>query len=309
MAQRFEQLIAGSKPRDRSAADHYAAGVTDTFDMLLFGATGPVGRALRARAALAGLRLALVSRHRHADSDTERWFQHDLYHEGGETLPAVRVVFSAGPLDGITRWSERERQPAGTRIVALSSTSALVKQASPDPRERDLARTLLDCEQRMLALGEVRSCPVTLLRPTLIYGNGPDRSLSRLVGVCRRIGGVPLPASALGIRQPVHADDLAAAMLACTDRADLAGAVLTLPGAERLSYRDMVQRQLDVSTPGRRVWSIPDGLIRIAVGVLSLAPGPARTLATQVGRMSQDLAFNDSDWRKLGISPRRFEPE
>lgn len=277
--------------------------------MLLFGASGPVGRALRTRVGSTKKKVGLVSRFTQADTDCEHWLRHDLYHPGGDSLPPARAILCAGPLDGFTRWCERQSSLHGARLVALSSTSALVKGSSPDAHERALARTLLDCEQRLLALGQAQACAVTLLRPTLIFGNGGDRSLSRLVSVSRRIGGLPLPKSAQGIRQPVHADDLAAAMLACVDRADLAGVVLNLPGAERLTYRAMVQRQLDVSAPGHRVWPIPAWLCRPVVGLLSIGPRGGRTLAAQIDRMSENLAFDDADWRRLGISPRRFAPE
>ncbi|PKL99011.1 MAG: hypothetical protein CVV17_09610, partial [Gammaproteobacteria bacterium HGW-Gammaproteobacteria-7] len=151
MKRRFEQASARRKSRDNPGVGHYACRVTETLDMLLFGASGPVGRALRTRVGSTERKVGLVSRFTQADTDCEHWFRHDLYHPGGDSLPPSRAILCAGPLDGFTRWCERQPSLHGARLVALSSTSALVKGSSPDAHERALARTLLDCEQRLLA--------------------------------------------------------------------------------------------------------------------------------------------------------------
>src|SRR6185369_2312780 len=44
--------------------------------------------------------------------------------------------------------------------------------------ERALAETLLAAEQRLLRTAGERGIGCTVLRPTLIYGGGPDRSLT-----------------------------------------------------------------------------------------------------------------------------------
>ena len=281
----------------------------ETFDSLVFGASGPVGQALAVRLQRGGEALALVSRQPRAGSARARWFQCDLYAEAGGELPSTGRVYSAGPLDGFVRWCRRRRLLPGTRIVALSSTSAVVKRDSPDAVERALAQTLLDSERTLLALGAERGCSVTLIRPTLIYGHGADRSLAQFVQIARRIGAVPLPARACGRRQPVHADDLAAAMQACAGRADLAGRILTLPGGETVAYREMVQRQLDASVPGRRVWPVPGALLKPLLAIASILSSRARRIAAQLARAERDVVFPCDDWRELQLTPRAFRPE
>lgn len=283
--------------------------MSDVPTCLVFGATGPVGRALLVRLVAAGERVAAVSRAEQPDSDGVHWHRVDLYAPEPGEPPSPGTVFSAGPLDGFAAWCRRQPLAAGTRIVALSSTSAETKHDSENPLERALARSLRQSEQQLFELGAVYGCAVTMLRPTLIYGNGPDRNLSRLTAIARRCGRLPLPASAIGQRQPVHADDLAAALQTCARRPDLAAEVLTLPGGETLSYRAMVQRHLTVAAPGFRVWLIPEFFSRLAVRTLALGPAETRKVASELARSAKDMVFPGQDWRRLGLQPRAFRPE
>ena len=59
-----------------------------------------------------------------------------------------------------------------------------------------------------------RGIACTVFRPTLIYGAGTDRSLAPIARFARRWRVLPVPLGANGLRQPVHARDLAAACVA-----------------------------------------------------------------------------------------------
>ena len=84
--------------------------------------------------------------------------------------------------------------------------------------------------------------PLLLLRPTLIYGCGMDRNVSVLAGLAQRFGVVPLAGQAAGLRQPVHADDLARAAFDALGAVATHGRAYALPGGETLPYREMVAR-------------------------------------------------------------------
>lgn len=284
-------------------------------DWLIFGATGAVGRFLLARVDARGETALAVSRrpmpdwavaHPRAD-----WRRLDLDEGAPEALPFAARVVSAGPLDAFSRFCLRAGWPAGTRVVALSSMSALSKQTSSDPEERALARRLVESEQRLVDVAAARGWRVTLLRPTLIWGAGLDRSLSALVALARRWSWLPLPGNATGLRQPVHADDLALAMIAAatSERTDLDRAVLPLPGGETLSFRAMIERCLAVAAPDARVVSIPPPLVRLIGSVMEQFPGRPSRLAAQLRRSSEDLAVDEpSGWHRLGVAPRAFLP-
>lgn len=282
------------------------------FDWLVFGATGAVGRFVLARLQVRGETVLAVSRGAPpawcATLDRVAWARADLYGDTDRALHA-RQVLSAGPLDGFAAWCLRAGWPTGTRIVALSSMSAVTKQASPDAAERALAQRLVEAENALLDVAKARGWPVTLLRPTLIWGAGVDRSLSPLVALGRQWGFLPLPVGARGLRQPVHADDLAQAMIVAASRADLDHAVLPLPGGETIAFRDMLVRSLAAAAPQVRLLPVPDLLARPAEWVLAHLPGRAATLAAQLQRSREDLLVaGDTGWSRLDIAPRGFAP-
>lgn len=281
---------------------------------LVTGATGAVGRCVLARLARGDAPVWALSRAAMPESMPVRWLRADLYAAQPPAPPAgITHLLSAGPLDGLVAWCRHRPPPAGCRIVALSSTSATVKQASADRSERAVAQRLLASEQALRQLADEHRWNLTLLRPTLIYGGGTHqprgRALGRAVRWARRLRGLPLPGSANGLRQPVHADDLAQAMLHCASRQDLAGRTLVLPGGETLSYRQMLQRQLDAAAPGLRVRSVPPWLWRPLCALLRRGPASASLLASQWTRSGEDLVFDGGDWRTLGVTPRPFRPE
>ena len=283
---------------------------SDAHDLIVFGATGAVGRAVLARLIAAGRRPLCPGRTGRDRLPTgSDWQAFDLYAEQPLELPAATEIVSAGPLDGLAHWLRRCPPQRPVRIAALSSTSAQTKLASNDPSERRLAQRLLDAEQMVIAQARRSGGSATLLRATLIYGNGPDRNLSHWTRLAQKLGRVPMPVWARGRRQPVHADDLAAALLTSLDRTAVAHRILTLPGGETLDYRSMVARHLAVSVPGAGLLDLVRPLAAAAVATLALGPAHWRARAAQLRRTGQDLCFDDGDWRLLDLAPRPFRPE
>ena len=59
----------------------------------------------------------------------------------------------------------------------------------------------------------------TILRPTLIYEAGRDTNITPLSRLIRRFGFMPLVGGGSGLRQPVHAEDLAIGAIAAASSA------------------------------------------------------------------------------------------
>jgi nucleoside-diphosphate-sugar epimerase len=227
-----------------------------------------------------------------------RWIVGDL-HAGMPPVPAVDVIYSLGPLDAFARWFAHAHIAGAPRIVALGSMSIDTKRQSVDAEERALAARLQQAEDTLVASADARSCHWTLLRPTLIYGAGVDRSLTPIVRFARRWRVFPHIGGARGLRQPVHADDLAVACIAVAASAKTAGRIYPLGGAERLTFAAMLGR-VRASMPVRCLpLPIPLGLL------LTLRP----RLAGAIGRLRQDLvADNAAAHADFGWSPRAFHP-
>jgi nucleoside-diphosphate-sugar epimerase len=271
-------------------------------DILLLGASGLVGRALLAAAPE---RVVEVSRSPHATEGMPRWLAADLYHDPipfrGET------VLSAGPLDGLVAWLGRENPRGLKRIVALSSTSVHTKQDSGDPQERALAARLRDAEALLVAWCASRDVRWTILRPTLIYDDAFGGALGRFVAIARRVGAVALPGDARGLRQPVHAADVAGAMRSALVREATRDRAYDLPGGETLDYRRMVARTLAVAAPGARLLALSPRLFALAAPAMRRLPALAALTPEVLARMREDLVFDAGPAaRDIGHSPRRF---
>ena len=195
------------------------------------------------------------------------------------------------------------------RLVALSSTSRFTKAESERPADRELARRLETAEDDMLAWARQTGVSITILRPTMIYGSVDDGNVSTIAATLRRWRMFPVVGRAEGLRQPVHAADVAwaVARVAAADGADLSSAY-DLSGGETLSYRELVERVRSTVTGPTAVVAVPDGVFRT---VARLAPR-SRTAATAAGmasRMGQDMVFDHTAAsRDFGFSPRGFVP-
>lgn len=276
-------------------------------DALVFGGSGQLGRPLLQHLHEAGWRVAAVSRHAQPAVPGVRWLRGDLDHADG-VPQRVDAVFSCGPLDRFARWYAASALQA-PRVIAFGSTSVAVKQASADAHERDLARRLQVGERAVFATALARGAAATVLRPTLVYGAGRDRTLTRIAELAARWDWCVLPRGACGLRQPVHVDDLAAAAWACIDCSASHGGTYALPGADTLPYREMVARVLAALQPPARLLEVPAPLFAAALlgaRVLGRASGLG---AAAVARMRSDLVFDAGPARRdFGYAPRPFRP-
>ncbi len=194
------------------------------------------------------------------------------------------------------------------RVVALSSTSLFAKKDSPDPDEQALVYGLHAGEQALRTWAETQGVEWVILRPTLIYGYGRDKNVTEILRFVRRWGGFPLLGRADGLRQPVHAEDVAMACVSALTVPAAGNQVYNLSGGETLSYREMVCRIFAAIGKRPRAVTIPRWLFRLAVTTLRRLPRYRNWTTEMAERMNRDLVFDHGDAaRDLGFSPRPFQ--
>jgi uncharacterized protein YbjT (DUF2867 family) len=194
------------------------------------------------------------------------------------------------------------------QIVALGSTSVFAKSGSTDPVERDVARRLEEAESAITSFCGAAGLPWVILRPTLIHDGRRDANVTAIARFIRRFGFFPVGAPASGLRQPIHADDVAAAMVAALDNDLAAGRSIDLPGGETLTYREMVRRVFVALDRPVRIVPLPVPLLAAGIGLARRVTGVDYSPAL-FARMNQDLAFDDGDAvRCLGYAARPFRP-
>lgn len=269
--------------------------------VVVFGASSQIGHFLLPRLREQGEPVVALSRKSRPTQAGVQWLRGEL----PGTIPAVgqpSAVISFGPLKPFAEWLSSAGLSATTRVIATSSMSAESKQASDVPAERVLSQMLRDGEASLAAVCDGLGMPWTIFRPTLIYGAGIDKSLTPIAQRASRLHVFPLPAGR-GLRQPVHADDIAAAVVAALDHLDSAGRILPLGGGERLTAGEMFARvQRSLTTP-----TLP---VPVPAMVLSLARHVVPRLRGPLTRLEEDLiADNGELQRLLGISPRPFRPD
>ncbi len=120
---------------------------------------------------------------------------------------------------------------------------------------------------------------------------------------------LPIPLGASGLRQPVHAADLASAVDAVVDCAAAHGKVYPLGGGERLRFDRMLLR-LRAAMPNFVLpLPVPQVMIRAALRLRS-GRGAGTISAAAVGRVRADLVADNSEAaRDFGFAPRSFLAE
>jgi nucleoside-diphosphate-sugar epimerase len=229
-------------------------------------------------------------------------------HRGAAALPAsLPFWISLAPIWALPAHIRLLEEHGVRRIVALSSTSRFSKRDAADPAERSMARRLAEGEAWLAAWAATRGVQWVILRPTLIYGAGRDRNVSEIARFIRRFGFFPLLGEASGLRQPVHAEDVARACAAALDRPAGGGRAYELSGGETLSYRDMVCRIFAALGCRPRLPVVPLRVFAAAAACARLLPRYRHWRAGMAERMNRDLVFDHAAAaRDLGFTPRAF---
>ncbi|WP_426702323.1 NAD-dependent epimerase/dehydratase family protein [Rhodanobacter sp. Col0626] len=269
--------------------------------VLVFGGSSQIGHFLLPRLLASGEPVLALSRHPRPPQAGLTWLQGALP-EPLPSLPPLSAVISFGPLQALSDWLAQADLGTAPRVIATSSMSAETKRDSAVPAEREISRQLRAGEQTLATACERHGCAWTVLRPTLVYGAGLDKSLTPIARRAMRTRLFPLP-SGRGLRQPVHADDIAQAVMAALECPAAAGRILSIGGGERLRSGEMfarVRRSLSRSTVPLPV---PAWLLRLGQGAVPRWRGP-------LSRLDSDLVADNAALQQLlGVHPRPFQPE
>lgn len=276
-------------------------------NVLLAGASSQIGLFALPRLQAAGFRVTALSRRgRPEEVPAVNGIEWVRSQGAAAAAEPCQYLLSAGPLS-LAR-SLLDDMPELQTAAVFSSSSVCTKQASADAAERLQAGQMLECEAAIGSSAERRGVKLVIFRPTLVYGCGLDTNITRLAGWIGRFGFMPVNGRAQGLRQPVHADDLAAAAVAAlTTEAELPR-VLPLAGGSTLSYADMVRKIFAALGKKEHLLRLPQWLM-ITLLSLARATGQAGgTNAEMVRRQRRDLVFDDHEARELlGYQPRAFE--
>jgi len=279
---------------------------TEPANSLVIGASGLVGGYIVEHLARGGERPLALSRSQQNGTGVD-WLVGDLEQPDTLKLPPFATLYCTTDAILLPRALPRLFNPALKRIVVFSSTSVLTKRDSEVAAEREMLSALADAEQKIVAACEQNKVSWTILRPTLIYAEGRDINITPLSRLIRRFGFMLLVGGAPGLRQPVHAEDLAIGAISAASSIVAANKFYCLPGGETLSYREMVGRIFDGLRKPRRTIAIPVSLWR-TVFFLAKPLFPDANVAMGT-RMMKDMIFDSTAAAQdFGWKPRLFNP-
>lgn len=271
--------------------------------VLVSGATSQIGRYLLARLSQAGVPVLAVSRRPQPPQPGVEWWVGDL----ADALSAFKgrswqAIVSFTSMEAWAQWLEAQDTPPAPRIIATSSMSVVTKASSAQNDEQAVVDWLRRGETGLTAQATRLGMRWTILRPTLIYGAGIDKSLTPIVERARRVRMFPLPL-ARGMRQPVHADDIARAVMAALRNDAAADRLIEIGGGERLTYAEMFKRVHASMAERTLPVPLPRVLLRLLAAAVPGARGP-------VSRLEQDLIADNGPLQALlGVQPRPFRPD
>ncbi len=196
------------------------------------------------------------------------------------------------------------------RVIAFGSTSLFTKQNSGNHDERAMIRKLQSAEEELEAHCASAGIQWTVFRPTLIYSFGRDKNVTTIARFVRHFRFFPLVGKGVGLRQPVHAEDLAVACIAALDNPATFSKAYNLSGGETLTYRQMVTRIFDEMGKKPVILTIPLIILRGLLYLLSSLPSFRHFNPEMANRINQDMHFDHSKaTRDFGFTPRSFAPE
>jgi nucleoside-diphosphate-sugar epimerase len=273
---------------------------------LVIGGTGLVGGYIVQELQRRGERPSVLSRSPREAPGID-WIRGDMRKLDAIGLPRFETLYCTADAVLLARALPHFLRSSSRRVVVFSSTSVMTKQNTEIADERERIRDLLEAEQAIVTLCDQHGIAWTILRPTLIYAEGRDTNITPLSRLIRRFRVMPLVGGAPGLRQPVHAEDLAIGAVAAAASPVAANKFYSLPGGETISYREMIGRIFDGLRLPRRMISVSPALwhtIFLMAGPLFPGANVAMGL-----RMMKDMTFDATPAiTDFGWKPRAFCP-
>jgi nucleoside-diphosphate-sugar epimerase len=223
--------------------------------------------------------------------------------------PEGAIVISLLPLGvlacNLTRFAKVQS------IIAVGSTSRF-SRSSNDVFERILAENLELAENILRPWCVKNNTVFTVLRPTLVYDGMNDQSIARMMNFIRRAGVFPIASPGKGLRQPIHADDVAKAIMNALGNVNVYNLSLNIAGGEVITYRHMVERVFIAMNRKPRVIALPSSWCQNSFRLMAkLSPSHVHAFSPEVfRRMNDDFIYDaDEGLLLLDYAPRGFMPE
>ena len=271
--------------------------------VLVTGATGYLGPFLVQRLLQEGRAVRCLVR---PSSDTRALVGRGVeVHQGDlQRIDSVRAAF-AGIAEVFhlahIRFSSTVLECLGPRIRRVVMISSLRRFSQVQSAS---VEAVVQGEAQVLA----SQAPWVLLRPSMIYGPGDDRNISRLATYLHRRRWLPVCGTGRALQQPVYVEDVVQAVVAAGWAPGVVCKAYALAGPRAFPYYDLVDR-VGASVGVRPILiHLPVGLVLVGLRMLKAVGVRLGVEAAQVRRLQEDKtasiagAERDLDFVPVGFA-------
>jgi NADH dehydrogenase len=283
--------------------------------MLITGATGFIGSRLASLALADGYSVRTLTRADWATAPAvaidQRYFGTLPEQIPGDALQGVDVVVHCAAqvdggekssfavnVEGTIRLAQMAHRAGAQTFIFLSSQSARPDALSSYGRTKYTAERALLAEKRL---------QVIILRPGLVTGSGGKGLFGRMSRVVQSLPLIPMLGGGRSIVQPIHVDDLCAAIFRCDEMAtDLKGTILHLGDPRGVTLRDFLGHIALVRLGRRkRILPIPLWPVEVAVKVAEVLRIPLPITSNNLkGMKTVERMETAADLARLGLDVR-----
>jgi len=278
--------------------------------VLVTGATSMIGDFLLPMLAELNYEIIAISRQTQATVPGVRWIQADLnMADALSDIPGADVWIHLGPIALLPGAIAVHGARLGIRrVMTFSSTSRFTKADAANGYDQMVVDSLVQGEARVEQACMECAIGWTIFRPTLIYCFGRDKNLTLIRDFIARFSFFPLIGAGKGMRQPVHAADLAQACIQAIKSDCSLNHAYDLSGGEIIAYRDMVARIFHLLGKQPRFMPVPLSLMRAAILVMRLLPRFHYLTPDMANRTGQDMVFSHANAHEdFGYAPGKFQ--
>lgn len=211
-------------------------------------------------------------------------------------LSGVDAALHVAGIEYTPQVLEAMRRAEVERLVLVGSTSVHSRYEFRSSMRKRMEEMVRESELRW-----------TITRPAMIYGSELDKNMRRLLRFLDRSPVFPIFGSGDNLWQPVYYEDCALGIFEALSRPATVGRSYDLPGAEPLTYEELVRTAAAALDRQARIFRIPLEPARRVLRLAEMLHLPLPVASEQVLRLREDKAYPyDEARRDLGYAPRPF---
>lgn len=190
------------------------------------------------------------------------------------------------------------------KAVFVGSTSRFQKIGSEDNKELNLVSRMIEAEK---IIDDSKQNTI-IMRPTMLYGIDKDKNVLKLIKIMDKFHVFPVIGEGSGMKQPVHVDDVADAVISAMYKENLTKKSYNLPGKSPIEYNDMLKEIRKNLNKPILIFHIPIWFAKFGFSVYKKINPSTIVNIAMVNRVNKSFTFDYEDAKRdFGYSPMNFE--